>query len=192
MSEVPDHFARLGLPRKLALTAEDLEACRDRESRVHHPDQGGSAAAFAAVNDAYSVLRSPARRTRHLLELLVPDAPPTRQASLPSDLGDLFMKIGPLLSEADELEARRTAASSALVRALLADEEAQMRDRLEDALAGITTATALRTDAFPSLDEARLESEDEQRAELLRCWSALSFLEKWETQVRTRWAQLAG
>ena len=72
-----DHFARLGLPRRFALDAAELERAYLAHSRLAHPDyQSGAAdphavqATAAEVNDARATLRDPLRRGEHLLALL--------------------------------------------------------------------------------------------------------------------------
>jgi molecular chaperone HscB len=73
-----DYFAALGLPRRLALDAADLEQRYLEASRALHPDrfqtsspreQELSLAASALVNRARRTLRSPVTRGRYWLEL---------------------------------------------------------------------------------------------------------------------------
>lgn len=73
-----DHFHRLGLPRRFAVDAGELERAYLARSRAVHPDYhlAGSAADLnaslelsAAVNDAYNNLRDPFLRAEHLLAL---------------------------------------------------------------------------------------------------------------------------
>src|SRR5437764_2739026 len=73
-----DAFLRLGLPRRFALDAVELERAYLAHSRAVHPDYhlAGSSAEVnaslelsAAVNEAYNTLRDPFRRAEHLLAL---------------------------------------------------------------------------------------------------------------------------
>jgi molecular chaperone HscB len=75
---MPDHFHRLGLPRRFALDAGELERAYLAHSRAVHPDYHvtGSSADLdaslelsAAVNEAYNTLRDPFTRAEHLLAL---------------------------------------------------------------------------------------------------------------------------
>jgi curved DNA-binding protein CbpA len=59
----PDPYAVLGVPRNADGPA--IHAAYRRAVRQTHPDAGGSAAAFEAVQDAYEALRDPARRAAH-------------------------------------------------------------------------------------------------------------------------------
>jgi molecular chaperone HscB len=73
-----DHFDRLGLPRRFALDAAELERQYLARSRAVHPDYhlAGSDAQLAAslelsaaVNEAYNTLRDPFARAEYLLKL---------------------------------------------------------------------------------------------------------------------------
>lgn len=74
-----DSFERLGLPRRFAVDAVELERAYLEHSRAVHPDfhsrgsageQAASETAAAAVNEAYGTLKDPFRRAEHLLALL--------------------------------------------------------------------------------------------------------------------------
>lgn len=58
-----DHYARLGLARHA--TSREVAAAFRRLARLHHPDVGGSADEFAALEEAYRVLRDPASRAAY-------------------------------------------------------------------------------------------------------------------------------
>jgi molecular chaperone HscB len=73
-----DHFHRLGLPRRFALDAAELERAYLARSRAVHPDfhltgpsadLNASLELSAAVNEAYNTLRDPFTRAEHLLAL---------------------------------------------------------------------------------------------------------------------------
>jgi len=72
------HFERLGLPRRFALDAQELERNYLARSRESHPDfhrmassaqQRHSQEQSAALNEAYAALREPFRRAEYLLQL---------------------------------------------------------------------------------------------------------------------------
>lgn len=74
----PDAFHRLGLPRRFAVDAGELERAYLAHSRAVHPDYhlAGASADLsaslelsAAVNEAYNTLRDPFARAEHLLSL---------------------------------------------------------------------------------------------------------------------------
>src|SRR6185312_2309691 len=73
-----DYFSRLGLPRRFALDAAELERHYLARSRAVHPDYhaGGPTADLAAslelsaaLNEAYTTLRDPFTRADYLLSL---------------------------------------------------------------------------------------------------------------------------
>ena len=70
MDRNADSFERLGLPRRFAIDAPELERNYLVRSREVHPDfDTGNEDAAAALNEAYSTLREPFRRAEHLLTL---------------------------------------------------------------------------------------------------------------------------
>jgi molecular chaperone HscB len=104
-----DHFHRLGLPRRFALDAGELERAYLAHSRAIHPDYhvAGSSADLeaslelsAAVNEAYNTLRDPFARAEHLLAL---EGGPTaaEHRSMPAAF------LGEMLELREELESAR-------------------------------------------------------------------------------------
>jgi len=74
----PTHFDRLGLRRRYAVDAAELERAYLARSRKLHPDyhqqaagseQRASMELTAALNDAYATLKQPFRRAEYLLAL---------------------------------------------------------------------------------------------------------------------------
>jgi molecular chaperone HscB len=69
----PDHFERLGLPRRFALAGDALERNYLARSREVHPDLAGDSGevldAAARLNEAYATLKDPFRRAEYLLTL---------------------------------------------------------------------------------------------------------------------------
>jgi curved DNA-binding protein CbpA len=135
-----DPYAVLGV----AHGADDAEihaAYRDAVRRTH-PDAGGSAAAFEAVQEAYEALRDPARRRAWDTEPQPPPRPRARPAS--ADMRAASSRMEDLLAESRRLEdeARRLAGmaprhggtgspadgSGDSVAAILRDAGEQLRD----------------------------------------------------------------
>jgi molecular chaperone HscB len=67
-----DHFERLGLPRRFALDAAELERHYLDRSRAVHPDHVGDAELdeSARLNEAYATLKDPWKRADYLVRLL--------------------------------------------------------------------------------------------------------------------------
>jgi molecular chaperone HscB len=102
-----DHFALLGLPRRLDLDGGDLERRYHDAARLVHPDrhQAASAAdqarsltASAALNRAYRTLRDPVARGRYWLELHG-DALGADNNRVPPELAALVFEVQEQLAE---------------------------------------------------------------------------------------------
>jgi curved DNA-binding protein CbpA len=166
-----DCFALLGLPRSATLDESLLQAAWHERSRAAHPDQpGGSAADAAEINAAYETLLAPEKRLKHLLDI---HEVPWRTIPISAEMMSLFSQIGPLLQKAAALAKKKQQASSALAKALLANEEMSLREALE----------ALGTEI-----EAKREvilSDLPEELELLQVAQAtLAYLSKWQAQIR--------
>lgn len=170
-----DHFAALSLPRSPWLDAEMLKHRFHERSASVHPDAGGSAAAFAALNEAWQILRDPATRLRHYLELENPGGL-SLAAATPADLGDLFMDVASARQEAQRLATKLAAASSPLARSLLAGEKQTRLAQLE--------ALLERTRAPLETAHASLAAGERDPANLAALLAHMVFLGKWSTQLR--------
>jgi curved DNA-binding protein CbpA len=105
-----DPYAVLGVTRG-ASDAQIHRAYRDAVRRTH-PDAGGSAAAFAAVQEAYETLRDPAARARLESDSGAVRPQPRPHASAPPvDAAETRRRMEDLLEESRRLEdeARRLA-----------------------------------------------------------------------------------
>jgi molecular chaperone HscB len=118
-----DHFARLELPRRHDLSADEIEAKYRELSRKWHPDRFARAAAkervaslqaATALNDAYRVVKDPVKRAEHLLALESGLAIAENEAVSPELLEEV-LELREALAEvgggpgADELVARARA-----------------------------------------------------------------------------------
>ena len=103
-----DPYAVLGVARG-ADEAQIHAAYRDAVRRTH-PDAGGSAAAFEAVQEAYETLRDPARRRTWDATATPPPRPP-RARPAGAATGSASSRMEDLLAESRRLEdeARRLA-----------------------------------------------------------------------------------
>lgn len=175
-----DHFATLAQPRRPWLDPAVLRESFHRAAAVAHPDVGGGDAAFAALNTAQAVLREPAARLRHLLELEAPHLL-ARAAPVPGDLADLFMQLAPVRRAVEDFRKKYAATASPLARALLAGEKAALRTALEAALARLATAQEQALAELRALDAAWDAPAWEPLAALQ---ARLAFLAKWSGQLR--------
>jgi hypothetical protein len=179
-----DHFAALEQPRRPWIDPEALKDFFHRASAEWHPDVAGSgdAARFAAVTAAYSALRDPVGRLRHLLELEAPEQL-SRPQSTPPEFADLFMRVAGFRQALDALVKKESAASNALTRALLANERMALWHRviaLRDELDTAYEATVTRLCALDAEWEARPADAMERLAGLQQ---RFAYLTKWRAQI---------
>jgi molecular chaperone HscB len=148
-----DHFTVFGLPRRLAIDADELQSRFYELSRRHHPDFHLSAApaaqaealeASARVNAAYRTLRDPIARVEYLVRLeegretkegatVKPQAPPAL-------LEEMF-EIQEALADA------KTGALDDATRATLAAQREGLRARLTDEEARLAGPLSARWDS---------------------------------------------
>ena len=139
----PDHFERLGLPRRFAFAADELERNYLARSRDVHPDLAGESAMdeSSRLNDAYATLRDPFRRADYLLQSLGgPGAKEVSQAT-----PEFLMEMMELREQVEE------AKGNAAAQAKLEQDLIERRER-------IVAAVGQRLDgANPDLRAARME-----------------------------------
>ncbi|HEX8295767.1 MAG TPA: DnaJ domain-containing protein [Chthoniobacteraceae bacterium] len=176
-----DHFATLQQPRRPWLDPEELKASFHRLSATLHPDvrESGDADQFTALNAAYSTLREPAARLRHLLELEQPELLQS-SAEIPEELADLFMQIGGELRSFQHWLSRQNAATTPLARALLAGDSEALRQRFESIDAALACAYQ---DLLQELQRAD-ELWPATIGDLPLLQNRLTYLAKWRSQVR--------
>ena len=174
-----DAFEILGVPRRLVLTDDDLREAFRAAGKTAHPDAGGDDDRFAGVQRAYAILASPAARLRHWLEL--EGVGFAERGAVPAVVMDLFGRLGPLIQQAEALARKRSAARSALARALFEPEVHAIREQIETAIAEVDAAIATQTAAFPAIEAGTC-------ADPGATVRALAFLEKWRAELRAKFA----
>ena len=186
-----DLFALLGEPRRPVLDPERIKETFHRLSRTEHPDQQNAlptdaSARFAQLNLAQTALRDPKSRLRHLLELAFPALKLSGPSTVPPALTELFAPIHALLREADALLSKKSAAPSALSRALLAREEWTLRERAETTLAEVETLHASTLADLQTFDAAWDRRPPDTVARLHDLYQRFSYLSRWAEQLRER------
>lgn len=184
-----DHFAALGLPRRANLDPDRIRAAFQEKGKQCHPDRGGDAGAFDALNQAHQTIGDPGRRLRHLFELSFNEAPDAAGA-VDAQTMALFESVAPALAVADDFLKRKAAASTAIARAVLAAEEARVSAEIFTASGTVRARKAEILATFADLDEQLARDPEGARAVLLDRSRALVFLGKWEGQLSERMAGL--
>ncbi|EDY18822.1 heat shock protein DnaJ domain protein [Chthoniobacter flavus Ellin428] len=179
-----DHFTILAQLRRPWFDEDVLKEAFHRATAQQHPDVvGGSGDEASALNAAYAVLRDPAARLRHLLELEWPNTAPAAIGIAP-ELADLFGKIAALRQAGAALAKKEAAAQSPLARALLVGDRAAQRKELETILVALGGAEAAAREELRAVD-AEWETRDEAtRAALAALQQRFAFLAKWQAQLR--------
>jgi curved DNA-binding protein CbpA len=183
---MPDYFAILQQPRRPWLDSEALKERFHRQTAELHPDVagGGDDGFFAALNASYTVLRDPASRLRHLLELEAPErlAPPR---DIPPALADLFMRIAGFRRALDIFSKKESAASSALARALLAGERLELSQQGGSVRASLEAAYDVAMATLRAIDsDWQKDPRPSDAAEhLAALHHQIAYLSKWRSQL---------
>jgi curved DNA-binding protein CbpA len=173
-------FERLGLEKRLTLSEAELREAFRAAGKSGHPDAGGSGDEFALLQDAFARLSSPSRRLRCWLD--AKGLSGEERGAISPALVDLFGVVGSALQQADAVTKRRDAALSALAKAMLEPAVQQAREALEAALDQVAAALQAEESRFPDMEAGRgdpwLVARD------------LAFLEKWQAELKGRFAGL--
>lgn len=143
VSKDTDHFTCLGLPRRLTVDPQQLEAKFYEMSRAFHPDfyqgkseteQAISLSNAATLNTAYRTLRDPIQRGEYLLDLEAGSVKDIR-TSPPSDLFEEILELQETLDEYRETdrgspEAQTLHAKLVTARAALEQRQRDMETQL--------------------------------------------------------------
>ncbi len=177
-------FDCLGLQLCLVLSEEMLREAFRAAGKQAHPDGGGADGEFTALNEAFSILASPARRLRHWLEMR--GLTVETRGTIDTALMDLFSQVGTITQRAEILIRRRDEAKSALARAMLEAETQICREELEAAIATVEAWITRECGVFPELEKS--ENLDVEAASKVA--RNLVFLEKWRVGLRSCFSRL--
>jgi curved DNA-binding protein CbpA len=190
---MPDHFATLHQPRRPWLNADVLKDCFHRASAALHPDVPGSGDGqkFAEVNAAYNILRDPAGRLRHLLELEVPAGAGSGSGSaVPPDFADLFMRLAGFRQTCGAFQKKEAAATQGLARALLIEERQSLVQRAEALLRELDATHETSEAGLKALDAEWNASDAGCIEQLSALQQRFAYLSKWRAQLAESQFQL--
>ena len=179
-----DAFATLGLPRELA-----LDACRVRErmqamGKIHHPDAGGSAAAYQEIVEAAAILSVPSRRLRHWAELQGWQRATSLVAMDPA-AGAMFARVATVVARAREAASAYQQAGSAIARAVAERKKMLVQQELADVLESI----AADLDAAGQ-EEKSLANGAAGIDAVVALADRFAYLTKWQAEAREALARL--
>ena len=181
-----DPFAALGLPRAAALDQVVLKAAYTTLTRDAHPDQtDGDEKRASELNTAFEILSSPEKRLKHLLELEASDDAKTwKTIPLDGTMMGLFEKIAPFLHSVGDLAKKTQSATTALAKALLANEEMKLRELAEDRAAELNDLRDTLEAQLPDMDARRRAADASVHRDIVFLQAKLAYLAKWQAQVR--------
>lgn len=172
-------FDTFSLTPSLTLDLDELRETYQNLAAENHPDNNGDKARFDEINKAYAILKSPSQRLKAFMvnHGIEHDA----RGAVSNDLMDLFMQVGALIQEADAFIRKKSAATSALAKALLEGESMDLQDKLSKLIATIESNQSAITELFTS------SIPEENLSQISR---NLAFLEKWQAQLQQRYGSL--
>ncbi|MBV9489869.1 MAG: hypothetical protein JO069_09120 [Verrucomicrobia bacterium] len=181
-----DFFAVLRLPARPWLDPEPLNEAYVRRSEALHRT-ADSQDQLMAVNRAHRVLSDPASRVEHLLSLTGQESNTTR---IVPTVGEFFERVARHLQRADRLLAGDAAQTSALLRALRAQEMQTLKADLEELATELGSYRTGRLKELKELDRLWERAPADARQDLAQLALDLTFIQKWQGQVRERLLRL--
>jgi curved DNA-binding protein CbpA len=200
-----DCFALLDESRRPWIDPEALKQKFLSLSAVVHPDrvhQAGLAekqaaqTRFAELNAAYTRLREPRDRLRHLLELEL-GAPPADIQQIPPELVDLFMEVGQANRDADVVLKEKSSIASPLLKVQLFERGQDRTEKLtllRSKLNGRTDQLLAELRAIDSQWTAKPDDAAARRQLLQRLddlYRLLGYFGRWSSQIQERIVRLA-
>jgi hypothetical protein len=195
LSAVTDYFALLNEPRRPWLDEEALKGRFFALSSSIHPDRAhtlpeqeriSAQERYTELNAAYTCLRQPKERLRHLLELHTGrKAAPVQE--VPGGLVEMFFEVGQGCRAADEFLKRKAATASPLLLAGLFEEGQTISERLKALRQGMSARQEQLVQELQTMDndwESRI-------ARLEQIQQTLTYLQRWSAQLQERIVQLA-
>jgi len=199
-----DHFALLNEPRRPWLEPEALKqkfltlSAAVHPDRVHNLGDAERAAAqehYTQLNAAYTCLREPKERLRHLLELERGSLPKDVQR-IPTDLMDLSLEIGRACRQTDVFLTEKNKVTSPLLKVQFFEQGQEQTEKL------LALQQKIQRRRERLLEElVRLDGEwvavpgTTGRVPLLEpieeLYRLLSYFARWNSQVQERIAQLS-
>jgi len=194
-----DCFALLDEPRRPWLDAAEVKRKFLARSAEVHPDRFHQAAEtekkeagrqYADLNRAHETLSSHRGRLRHLMELERGDAPADIQQT-PAELMNLFFECGALCQGVDKFLARKDAADSPLLQVQLFQEGMEWSDKVQALNGRVADLVFGVEEELRQLDDRWDDERDAVLAEAEKIYRNLSYFERWQGQLQSRFVRLA-
>jgi DnaJ-domain-containing protein 1 len=198
-----DFFALLEEPRRPWLDPDSLKGKFLALSAELHPDRLHNAKSqdkqaaqqrYTDLNAAFTCLREPRQRLRHLLELEL-GAKPQEVQVVPANLMNISLEVSRLCREADALVAKKAAVSSPLLKVELFEPAQTLTARLMNFQQKLTSWEEQLVALLKSADAEWLTGSPVDRgkviSQLAELYSLFGYFGRWRQQVQERIVQLA-
>ncbi|HEY0791679.1 MAG TPA: hypothetical protein VGD78_11500 [Chthoniobacterales bacterium] len=182
-------FSALQLPARPWLDPDEVKEAYVRQSeRAYHRTDADGDAERATLNQAFRVLREPSTRLEHLLALTKKESLAPRQVS--AEVSRLFGQTANQLQVADRFLTQLSGKTSVLLRAIHLQEAPGLRADLDSLASTLGASENAHLNELKRLDEVWQEDPGLAREPLAQLAFELTFLEKWQGQLRERLLRL--
>ncbi|MDB6149865.1 MAG: hscB [Chthoniobacter sp.] len=180
-----DHFAALDQPRRPWIDPSALKDHFHSLTATLHPDipLTGDATRFAMLNGAYQVLREPASRLRHFLEL-ERSGPSGDRPAVPASIASRFMTIAALRQAFETFMGEQHKASHALQRALLAPQRIDLEKQIAVVLNDLESVAQQAMDDLRAADAGWATDRVAALPRLAELQAQFAYLSKWIAQLQ--------
>lgn len=174
-----NYFTLLNIPQAIHINLENLSSNHQKIAAKHHPDNPNNNSddtQYQRINTAYKTLKSPSKRLVHLIELA--GIPYEKRGTVSDHLMDLFMSTAQTLQDADAFLRKKSTATTHLAKALLESETQIIQERISEKIDSIENEKILTLNQATKQENLTNSARD------------LAFLEKWQAQLKERYASL--
>lgn len=173
-------FEIFDLPIQVEITVESLDLKHKELLAQHHPDKGGDAELYKNVQSAYEILKIPHLRAIEVLKSR--GVTYESRGDVDEKIMDYFMSVSSVLQSADEHIKQCHLATTAIQKAVLAQQTMQCQEAISNELEKLEEA---QEKAEKNLYNKAIDDPDFSR--IIR---TCAFLYKWRAQLRERFSQL--
>ncbi|MGJ8655663.1 MAG: DnaJ domain-containing protein [Akkermansiaceae bacterium] len=174
-----NYFKLLDIAQSTEIDLTQLSDHHKKLAAKHHPDSpgnDGNDTQYKLINTAYATLKSPSKRLTHLLELA--GITYEKRGTVSDHLMDLFMSTAQLLQDTDQFLRKKSTTTSALGLALLEPESQLLQEKLGHQIDSIETEKSSTLEKATQIENLASPARD------------LAFLEKWQAELKERYASL--
>ncbi len=192
-----DAFAILGLDRGPWIEPDKLQEHYLKAVKDAHPDQNQSESTSsddaAQINEAHQVLANPANRLAHFVQLET-EQDITKSRQVPEPLVELFMRLGPLFQQCDQLIRNIKEADSNILKARQFVAAGPVLQSLNEIQEQINQTLQASHGRLKSLHENWISSKAPDRTQLLNAmgseYGTLSYLQRWRDTINEKTFEL--